>query len=46
MHLIRKSNTGMGMTILIGLAVGEFVYNTIFHPVKTYKLLVHKRSWY
>jgi hypothetical protein len=44
MHLIRKSNTGMGMTILIVLAVGEIVYNTIFHPVKTYKLWCTSRA--
>jgi hypothetical protein len=44
--LVKKSTTGLGMTILIGLAVSQIVYNAIFHPVRSYKLWVYKQSWY
>lgn len=45
-QLISKSNTGLGMTILICLALAQIVYNAIVHPVRSYKLWVHKQSWY
>lgn len=45
-QLIRKSNTGLGMTILVGLSVVQVVYNAIVHPVRSYKLWVLKQSWY
>lgn len=46
MELVKKSNTGLGMFILIGLVIGDIVYNTVRHPVKMFQHVVYNRSWY
>lgn len=46
MNPVKHTTSWLGMTVIISLAVGQTVYDAIFHPVRSLQVVAGKRGWY